>query len=227
MHVYDLDDGTRLVKAARNSIELFISNPHFQKDVVKKSVEDLDRSHGIFVTLLHYPTRELRGCIGFPRPVGAIGELVVDAAVAAAFEDSRFVSVSRHELDDLIVEVAVLSDMTKVSGGESKRLSEIKIGRDGLMIEYGLRMGLLLPSMAVENVWNKKRFMEEACEKAELPRNYWMQPNVKLYRFESQLFVEETPKGNVVEAKYGETGEKQMDKPKARKRRAKAPRRRK
>ncbi len=200
MHAYDLDDGTRLVKAARNSIELFISNPHFRKDVVKRSVEDLDRSHGIFVILLHYPTRELRGCIGFPRPVGAIGELVVDAAVAAAFEDSRFVSVSRHELEDLIVEVAILSDMTKVGGGEGKRLSEIKIGRDGLMVEYGLRMGILLPSIAVENVWNKKRFMEEACEKAALPRNYWMQPNVKLYRFESQMFVEETPNGRIVEA---------------------------
>ncbi len=202
MHIYSAEHGEQLVKAARNSIELFLINPHFDKEVIRKALDSFERPHGIFVTLEHYPTRELRGCIGFPRAIAPLRESLVDAAVAAAFEDPRFVSVSKSELDDLLVEVSILSSPTLVTGGEKKRLSSIKVGRDGLMIEYGLYSGLLLPIVAIEQKWGKKEFLEETCRKAGLHHNYWSQPNVKLYKFETQLFREEEPRGSVIEVKY-------------------------
>jgi uncharacterized protein len=201
-HAYNLAQGNQLVKAARNSIELFLMNPHFSKSMMKKSIEDFDQMHGIFVTLEHYPTRELRGCIGFPRPIAPISESVVDAAIAAAFEDPRFVSVSKQELDDLLVEVSILSAPVQVIGTAKKRMDSIKLGQDGLMIQYGIYGGLLLPVVAMENKWDKKKFLEELCKKAGLQSNYWSQPSVRLYKFEAQVFREETPRGKAVEVKY-------------------------
>ena len=201
MHVYSDREGEQLVKAARTSIEFSIMNPYFKKEDVKKTLEEFDRPHGIFVTLEHYPTRELRGCIGFPRPVAQLGESLVDAALAAAFEDPRFVSVSKHELDELLIEISILSDLVPVTGSESKRMKEVQVGRDGLMIQYGLYSGLLLPIVAVEQKWSKKKFLEETCLKAGLHQNYWSQPNVKLFKFETQIFREQTPRGKVIEVK--------------------------
>lgn len=201
MHVYNNAQGEELVKAARNSIELFIMNPSFDKEMVKDTLNQFEKPHGIFVTLEHYPTRELRGCIGFPRAVGPLSESLVDAAIAAAFEDPRFVSVSKHELDELIIEVSILSSLTQVTGNDKKRMSSIKVPGDGLMIQYGLYSGLLLPIVAVEQKWDKKKFLEETCRKAGLHSNYWSQPNVKLFKFETQIFREEEPRGKVLGVK--------------------------
>lgn len=202
MRVYDRWQGERLVIEARHSIELFLMNPYFEKNMVKKRLEEFERPHGIFVTLEHYPTNELRGCIGFPRAIAPLGESLVDAAIAAAFEDPRFVPVSRRELDDLIIEVSVLSELNQVNGNERKRLSSIEVGRDGLMVQYGIYSGLLLPVVAVQQKWDKRQFLEGVCRKAGIHSNYWSQPNVKLFRFETQVFREETPNGRIEEVKY-------------------------
>ena len=89
------------------------------------------------------------------------------------------------------MEVSILSDLMPVSGSAKKRLDSVKVGRDGLMVQYGMYSGLLLPSVAVEQKWTKKKFLEETCLKAGLHADYWSQPNVKLYRFETQIFREE------------------------------------
>lgn len=201
MHVYNAEEGEQLVNAARSSIELFITNPHFHKSTVKDTLSSFEKPHGLFVTLEHYPTKSIRGSMGFPRAVASLGESLVDAAIAAAFEDARFVSVSRHELDDLLIEVSILSALTKVTGTERKRLEAIEVGKDGIMVEYGFKSGLLLPEMALQSKWSKKQFLEEACKKAGIHHNYWSQPNVSLYKFETQTFREEEPRGKVLEIK--------------------------
>lgn len=199
MDIYSIKDGEALVGAARNSIELFLKNPHFEKETVKRSVSKLSKSHGLYVTLMHYPTRTLRGHIGFPKPVNTVGEMVVDAAISAAFEDPKFVPVSHKELEHLIVEVTLLSDRIPLKGAVSTRLKDIKLGRDGLAAEYGVRGAILLPGTAVDEKWSKQRFLEEICLKVGLSKGHWSQPNVKIYRFEAQTFSEIEPGGRIVE----------------------------
>ncbi len=202
MHIYSLEHGRQLVKAARNCVELSLMDMHFDRKIVLDTLSEFERPHGIFVTLKHYPTMELRGCIGFPRAIGPLNEALVDSAIAAAFEDSRFVSVSKKEIDELLVEISILSSPVLVSGNEKARLGAINVPGDGLMIEYGHYSGLLLPIVAVEQKWDKRKFLDETCIKAGLHTDYWKQQNVRLYRFETQVFREESPNGNVIEEKY-------------------------
>lgn len=202
MHVYNLGHGEQLVKAARNCVELFIMNPRFNKALIIETLEGFEKRHGVFVTLEHYPTSEPRGSMGFARPVAPLSESLVDATIAAAFEDPAHVPVSKPELEHMIVRVNVLSTPVQVKGGEGARLKAIKVPRDGLMIEYGLRSGTILPIVAYEKKWDKKRLLEETSKRAGLHSDYWMQPNVKLFRFESQVFAEESPYGRIIEVNY-------------------------
>ncbi len=188
-----------MVKAARNAIELYLRNPHFSKNLVKSSIEHRNEYYGVFVTLEHYPTRTLRGCIGFPRAIEPIKSSLVEAALSAAFDDPRFVPVSVHELDSLVVEVSILSEPKETRKDLKSRLKEVEVGRDGLLVEYGFYSGLLLPIVPVEEKWGKEQFLEETCIKAGLPADYWKRPDVKLYKFETQIFREEEPGGNVRE----------------------------
>ncbi len=201
MNIYSLAEGAQLVKAARNAIELYMRNPHFNKKIVEQSISHLNDQYGVFVTIESYPTKELRGCIGFPLAVGPISSSLVEAALGAAFEDPRFVPLSLEELDDVTIEVSILSKPEELPTDYKKRLESIKIGRDGLLIEYGFYSGLLLPIVPVEQKWGKEQFLEETCIKAGLPTSYWKRDDVKLYKFETQIFREEEPGGRIIEVK--------------------------
>jgi hypothetical protein len=197
---YSLEEGSTLVKAARSTIELYLKSPRFSRLMIERYLQRFDTSSGVFVTLEHYPTMTLRGCIGFPNPIGPLKRLLVEAAIAAAFEDPRFPPISDHELGELVIEVSVLTkpehiDKSTVSG----RLKEIKIGRDGLMINYGFKSGLLLPIVAVHELWNKEEFLNNLCLKAGLPEDAWKRPEISLYKFSTQVFKEKEPMGTVEE----------------------------
>jgi len=201
MKVYSLEEGRRLVKGARIAIELYLKSPSFDKSVVEKELEGFNTEHGIFVTIEHYPSKELRGCIGFVRAPGPVKKSVIDAAIAAATEDPRFVPLSHRELDDITIEVSILSKPVPLKGSPEEIKNNLKIGRDGLIIEYGFYSGLLLPIVAVEQNWNAQEFLENVCIKAGLSPHMWKQSGVALYKFETQVFREERPNGEVEEIK--------------------------
>lgn len=195
---YTLADGEKLVKAARSAIELNLTSPHFKKEMVNTHISHMEEEHGVFVTIEHYPTKELRGCIGFPRAVGKLKDLLIDAAIAAATEDPRFVPISHLEFDHIVIEVSILSDPEPIKGkGDDKIKKEIKIGRDGLIIQSGYHSGLLLPIVPVEQEWSKEEYLENLCMKAGLPKFMWRHSHVNLYKFTTQVFRETSPGGHV------------------------------
>ena len=208
MHTYTLEEGERLVSAARHTIELSLRSPRFDRKLVSGLTEHLKEHDGIFVTLEHHPTRALRGCIGFPRAVAPIGEAVIDAAIAAAFEDPRFVPVSYKELDRLLIEVSVLTAPEEIPGPAQDRYKKIKVGRDGLIAKYGIYEGLLLPIVAVEQGWDAKTFLGETCVKAGIPSSSWLQQNVKMSSFRSQVFREDEPGGKITEVNLADRASK-------------------
>ncbi len=201
MREYTLEEGKLLVQAARSAIELYIKNPKFDKAIVEKELVKFRQRHGVFVTLYYHPSEQLRGCVGFPRSVSTVGHDIVEAALAAAFEDPRFVPMSANELDETAIEVSILSDPVPLKGSAKTRLKNVVVGKDGLIIEYGIYSGLLLPIVAVEQKWDAERFLREVCVKAALPETYWTQANVNLYKYETQVFREERPNGSVIEVK--------------------------
>ncbi|MGC8628760.1 MAG: TIGR00296 family protein [Candidatus Micrarchaeia archaeon] len=201
MQVYTSEQGEKLVKNARYTIELLLTSPKFTPELIEKRLAEFDQRHGVFVTLYEYQTMQLRGCIGFTEGIEPMSKLLPQAAVAAATEDPRFEPVSKEELQSIIVEVSILSEPKPIKGTPEEIEKQIKIGEDGLIIQYGFYSGLLLPIVAVEEKWTAKEFLENVCLKAGLPPYTWRQSGVSLFRFSTQVFREKEPNGKVEEVK--------------------------
>ena len=192
----NLEQGKKLIKLARDSILASFSG---KTPRVSAAIEkEFGEARGVFVTL--NKNNQLRGCIGYPEPVMPLFEAVVNAAKSAASSDPRFPPVEKVEFEGITVEVSVLTlpRMIEIRNPEDY-FAKIKIGRDGLIVRGTYQSGLLLPQVAVEYRWDAKTFLEQTCRKANLPANLYNDFNqVRVYSFQSQVFSEETPKGNVV-----------------------------
>lgn len=188
-------EASLLVKFARESI---ISKFEGKKFNPAKVPENLKKKQGVFVTLEKYPSKMLRGCIGYIEGIKPLYEAVIDVAKAAAFGDPRFKELRADELDKLTVEISILSVPSQLSGTPRDYVEQIQIGRDGLIVEYGWNKGLLLPQVATEYGVSPIEFLEMTCEKAGLPRGSWADPKVKVYKFSAELWREATPGGKVI-----------------------------
>jgi AmmeMemoRadiSam system protein A len=174
-----------LLKIARESIETALDGKK-PEGSVKKGV--LEEKRGAFVSLKR--RGKLRGCIGFIEPRKPLVKTVEEMAVAAAFQDPRFPPLRKEELQDLKVEISVLTPLRRVAD-----VGEIEVGTHGLYIRRGGRAGLLLPQVATEWRWDRDTFLKETCRKAGLAPDAWRDPETEIYLFSADVFGEEQDKG--------------------------------
>ncbi|MEM4524326.1 MAG: TIGR00296 family protein [Archaeoglobaceae archaeon] len=188
-----LKEGEKAVKLARKAIEEYLET----RKVIKDRLEGVfSEKRGVFTTLIKHG--ELRGCIGFPYPIKRLDEAIIESAIAAAVDDPRFEPVRRSEMEEIIVEVTVLTEPEKINAKPRDLPKFVEIGRHGLMVRKGLFSGLLLPQVAVEYGFDAEEFLTQTCIKAGLPPDCWL-TGAEVYRFEGQIFKEVEPKGDVVE----------------------------
>jgi AmmeMemoRadiSam system protein A len=145
--------------------------------------ESLERPCGAFVSL--HKHGQLRGCIGTFTSSRPLVNTVQEMAVSASAQDPRFPPVGEDELEDVDIEISVLSPLREI-----KDVSEIEVGRHGIYITKGFHSGVLLPQVAVEYGWDRDTFLEHTCIKAGLPPDTWKQAGVKIEIFEAQVFGE-------------------------------------
>ncbi len=190
----DIDDGIRAVKAARKVIgsEVIGAAPEVELP------DSFDDPCGVFVTINTYPEGDLRGCIGYPAPVYPLKEALVYSAQSAC-HDPRFPRLTDREANNCTVEVTILTPPELLDVKKDDIPKSIVIGRDGLMIRFGRRSGLLLPQVPVEFGWTPLEFLEQLCLKANLPTDAWRYDGTEIYSFRGQIFHETSPNGEITE----------------------------
>jgi uncharacterized protein (TIGR00296 family) len=194
----NLDEGKKAVLFARKVVEQFVKdNKTKDLDLGKSFLE----KQGAFVTLHTFPEHNLRGCIGIPLPVMPLRDAIAEGAKSAS-RDPRFPPLEGNELDDIIIEVTILSkpEIIKIDKPE-EYLSNIEIGRDGLIVEQGFFKGLLLPQVPIEQGWGKEEFLSHTCIKAGLMPDAWKNENIIISKFTGQIFLEVEPRGRIEEKK--------------------------
>jgi AmmeMemoRadiSam system protein A len=145
-------------------------------------VPALGECAGAFVTLRK--RARLRGCIGQIGTGQPLADVVAHSAKAAALEDSRFDPVRAEEVQEIQIEISVLSPLQEIAP------ERIEAGKHGLLVSKGWQRGLLLPQVAAECRWTSARFLEETCVKAGLERNAWREPDTKIQGFTAEVFSE-------------------------------------
>jgi len=172
-----------LLNIAKQAVKAYLNNEDIRiKEEIKKRFNE---KTGVFVTIKE--NNELRGCIGFIEPVYPLWEAVVKAALGAAFADPRFMPITQQEFKDLSFEISILTKPIPLPKPYEKN---IEIGKHGLIVEKDGFKGLLLPQVAPEFNWNQKQFLEHTCLKAGLSKDAYKDKDVKVYRFECEIFNE-------------------------------------
>ncbi len=143
--------------------------------------EHLKQPRGAFTTL--YLEGDVRGCVGYVFPVAPLFQTVIETARAAAFQDMRFLPVTREEAAQLQISISVLSPLFPI------KAEELELGKHGLLITQGNRRGLLLPQVPAEHGWDRKIFLEQTCHKAGLPTDAW-EHGATLEAFTAEIFGE-------------------------------------
>ncbi|MFP3299682.1 MAG: TIGR00296 family protein [Thermoplasmatales archaeon] len=191
---YTDEEGTIAVKLARKAIEEYVDI----KLVVKNSYGGkFVEKRGVFTTI-NKTSGELRGCIGFPEPIYPLGEAIIKSAIAAAVEDPRFPPVTKRELDEIVVEVSLLTKPIPVNVEDRSKLPEkIIVGIHGLIASSGPFSGLLLPQVAVEEKMDSKEFLDAVCWKAGMEKGCWKDKDVEIKTFTAEIFYEVEPNGPV------------------------------
>jgi hypothetical protein len=190
-------EGEMAVRLARSAIQECLGN---KKKIKPDNLPAVFREkRGVFVTLnKKSETKELRGCIGRPYPIMPLGEAIIASAANAALEDPRFDPVIKEELNDIVIEVTVLTVPKPIKANPMDISEKIVVGRDGLIIATDRGQGLLLPQVAVEHGFDAVEFLCQTCMKAGLMPDAWL-TGAKVYSFEGQIFEELEPGGEIRE----------------------------
>ncbi|MEE9443462.1 MAG: AmmeMemoRadiSam system protein B [candidate division Zixibacteria bacterium] len=173
-------DKKKLLKIARQSIETYLETETIPKFDVPESLKRLGAA---FVTL--EKDHRLRGCIGQTIAITPLYETVSHCAIQAAVSDPRFPPVKRVEMNQIHLEISVLTPLQKVES-----LDEIEVGRDGLMISMGRNRGLLLPQVATDYGWDRETFLRQTCKKAGLAPDAYKSAQAEIFKFQAIIFEE-------------------------------------
>lgn len=169
-----------LLEIARKTIKQFLTNKEVSLE--RNSDPDLNRKHGVFVTLLEHG--KLRGCVGHLKDDQPVYEVTALMALQAAINDNRFKPVTLDELPEIEIEISILSPFKRISDEK-----QIKLGRNGVLLKKGDVKGVFLPQVPIKMNWDRKQLLSQLCKKVGLPIDGWKE-NTRLYIFQTEVFYE-------------------------------------
>ena len=180
-----MDDNSKkeLLSIARKSIDAVINKKNIN---ITCENHELQGKQGVFVTLKN--RGKLRGCLGHFTSDMPLHKLVAKIAASSATEDSRFAfdRIVPDEVDDLDIEISVLSPLKKINNP-----LDIELGVNGIYIKKGFSLGCFLPQVAIETGWSKGEFLSNCCSaKAGLASDAWKDNDVEIFIFTAEIFNE-------------------------------------
>ena len=164
----------KYVELARNTIDRFIR----ENEVYDPSGDELpdemtSTRAGAFVSI--HEKGQLRGCIGTIAPTCKnIAYEIISNAIAASTRDPRFDPIRTEELDDLEINVDILSPEEPIDSPD-----QLDVNRYGVIVEKGYKRGLLLPDL--DGIDTVDEQIAIARRKAGID---YGETGVKMYRFE-------------------------------------------
>ncbi len=199
-------DGPSLPRLARAFLEQHLQG----KSASSKAVSPMSIAPGLheqgllqhgatFVTLRK--NGKLRGCIGSLQASRPLVDDLRANTIAAATRDPRFPAVQPSELDELTLEVSVLTPPENLDlspdpktphlDPESQALLLLRPDVDGVILSWQEHRSTFLPQVW-EQLPTAEQFLRELKKKAGLREDFWA-PDVELAVYQVEKWVEDEP----------------------------------
>jgi AmmeMemoRadiSam system protein A len=183
----NLSDGLRttLLDVARLAVLSAVHSTAANDPVPDAFPQPLQVRRATFVTLRAHD--ELRGCCGTLEPRRALVLDVWMSARAAASEDRRFEPLRAAELEELDLEICVLTPLTRLDvANQHELLAQIQPGTDGLYLKLGARRATFLPKVW-ESLPERTQFLRQLKIKAGLEDRFWSS-EIEWFRYGAESF---------------------------------------
>ena len=184
------EQGRALVQLARKTLlEKFglQMNPdqaqRLQKILAAPALQD---NSGVFVTLKKHG--QLRGCIGTLQAQAPVIENISVYALHAALHDPRFTPLGATELDQISIEISVLTRPQPLDYADTTDLlAKLRPAIDGVTISKGGASATFLPQVW-EQLPQSEEFLSHLCMKAGLSSNAWRDGRLSVETYQVQHF---------------------------------------
>lgn len=171
----------QLLQLARKTIEQYLKDKTIPT-IDYENMPILSNPMGAFVSL--YKKGELRGCIGTFHNQSPLYKTIQEMAIASATRDYRFEPIKPDELNDITIEISVLTPLKKIDN-----IHEIILGKHGIYIKKGSYSGTFLPQVYDKTGWTLEEFLGHcARDKAGIGWDGWK--DAEIYTYEAIVFSE-------------------------------------
>jgi len=180
-----------LIQIAHNTLEYYFDTGKILEISDAESLSfELREEQGTFVTLTK--NDELRGCIGHIEPIQAVYLDIIDNTLSAAFADSRFEPLTKDELNQIKIEISILSKPQKlVYSSADDLLDKLVPSKHGVIISLGKKDATYLPQVW-EMFETNEEFLSSLCQKAGILAEEWRRGKLELQIYEAEVFGENT-----------------------------------
>lgn len=186
------DEQDYLLKLSRETLERYVKDGEVLRPDPREVPPKTREIRGCFVTL--NKDGRLRGCIGHITPQKPLYQCVVENTINAAVHDHRFKPVEPGELEEIEIEISVLTPPKPLLFSSPDQLLEKLVPfRDGVVIRMGFHQATYLPQVW-EQLPEKKEFLSHLCLKAGLNPDCWRNKNLEVFTYQAQVFHERRDK---------------------------------
>ncbi|TNF43663.1 MAG: AmmeMemoRadiSam system protein A [Epsilonproteobacteria bacterium] len=175
-----------VIALAKAAILVALNQPEeFDLEHALKNYPILEKDGAAFVTINKKTNKQLRGCIGSLQAYRPLYKDIIMNAQAAALRDPRFLPLSVEELEQITIEVSILSEPQVLEYDDISDLkNKVVPFQDGIVLKLHERQATYLPQ-----VWEQlpkfDDFFSSLCMKANLGSDCLSQhPEISTYRVE-------------------------------------------
>ncbi|HOK17193.1 MAG TPA: AmmeMemoRadiSam system protein A [Candidatus Paceibacterota bacterium] len=150
----------------------------------------LKEKRGVFVTLTK--NGELRGCIGNLTADKPVYQAIIENSLASALFDPRFPPLDKDELQDITIEISILSELKPLPSYNdvNELIKYLEKKKPGLVIKKGLNEATFLPQVW-EELKTPEEFLSQLCLKAGLEPYVWKNLDITMFEYKVEKAKEE------------------------------------
>ncbi len=178
-----------LLALARQTLRSVVTNGSLPEVAAKEVPPKLLEKKACFVTLTS--NGALRGCIGHLMALEPLHQAVADNTRNAALRDPRFPPVQADELDQIRIEISVLTEPAPLPfSSPEDLLSKLHPNEDGVLLQMGPRTATFLPQVWAQ-IPDKAAFLDHLAQKAGCEPSAWRGKDVSVSVYHVECFEEE------------------------------------
>lgn len=188
---YTLEEQSLLLTLVRQTLEAITAHRPAPSGDLPDLPPALLESRACFVTLRFRQDGALRGCTGTLVARRPLVKEVIAMTVQTAFNDPRFDPVRADEVDDLHLEISVLTPSQPLDFRDpNDLLHRLRPGVDGVTLKLDSRRATFLPQVW-ENYPDPRVFLSLLCQKMGHAPDAWRNPRLEVETYQAVIIEEE------------------------------------